>query len=123
VFKRLSNEESRHGPTSRAKDIMISEGGEIFDRYTFIENEAGREELKAEFVATILTVIGCAKVDPKELRYLRTSRLRRKLASLRIHPDSKPLPQHVHRNEVLDGPGGIRVKRCMDCGAEEFLSL
>ena len=122
VFKRLSNEESRHGPTSRAKDIMIGEGGEIFDRYAFIENEAGREELKAEFVAMILTVIGFAKVDPEKLPYLRTSRLRRKLSNFKIHPKSKPWPRHRHSWGTFEDQGEIRVRRCLHCQVWDWVT-
>jgi len=79
VRKDLVMQESRHGPTEKAKKRLIAELSHIFDFYASVRDEADRQVLKAEFVSVALSGVGFRRANPKKLRDRSTSRLIRQL--------------------------------------------
>jgi hypothetical protein len=79
VLARLREEESRHGPSQKAKHRLVNNLASIFDTYAEPQLKEDRETLRAEFVNNALTAVGIEKVDPKKLRHKSTSRLVREL--------------------------------------------
>jgi hypothetical protein len=79
VLAKLSEKESRRGPTQKAKHRTANELAFIFDAFAEPEHENDSQRLRADFVTTALEAVGVRKPVLEKLRYKSTSRLAREL--------------------------------------------